>query len=377
MKISRQEEAAISPAREDAGSDTADQARKKRRPQMAGLRDVAAQAGIGIATASSVLNGSRSNTRVSQATRERVLAAAKNLGYHPNALARGLVGRPTKTLGVLFCLERASVAVSNPYAFTVFQGLIAGAADAGYDVTLFTEPWHDAERSGGILRSGRTDGVVLIAVTTNSDILASLAETGLPAVAISSSGGQNIPSVDVDNALGGRLATKHLLDLGHHRIAYLPGDDNLNSSAERCEAFAAALTEAGLPVRADYLLSGSYEAASGYERTRRLLALSLPPTAIFAANDTLALAAISAARDCGVNVPGQLSVIGFDDIPMLSLEAWGLTTIRQPLTEIGRMGSQMLITLIEQGTVHPERKLFIPELVVRNSTASPGSKSGG
>ena len=340
-----------------------------RRPKMAGLRDVAAQAGIGIATASAVLNGSRSNTRVSQATRERVLAVAKDLGYHPNALARGLTGRPTKTLGVLFCLERASVAVSNPYAFTVFQGLIAEAADAGYDVTLFTEPWHDAERSGGILRSGRTDGVMLIALTTDSDILASLAETGLPAVVVSSSGGQNIPSVDVDNPVGGRLATEHLLSLGHHRIAHLSGDGNLISAVDRREAFITALSQAGLPVRADYVLPGSYEAESGYERTRRLLALPLPPTAIFAANDTLALAAISAARDCGVEVPGQLSVIGFDDLPMLSLEAWGLTTIRQPLTEIGRMGSFMLITLIEQGTVQPERRLFAPELVVRNSTA--------
>ncbi|MGI4791633.1 MAG: LacI family DNA-binding transcriptional regulator [Janthinobacterium lividum] len=347
------------------------QAPKPRKPQLVGLRDVAAQAGIGIATASSVLNGSRSNTRVSQATRDRVLSAAKELGYHPNALARGLSGRPTKTLGVLFCLERASVAVANPYAFTVFQGLIGGAADAGYDITLFTEPWHDAERSGGILRSGRTDGVVLIAVTTDSDILASLAQTGLPAVAVSSSGGYNISSVDVDNSVGARLATEHLVSLGHRRIAHLSGDDNLISAIERREAFLATLTEASLPVPSDYLLPGSYETASGYDRTRRLLALPAPPTAIFASNDTLALAAINAARDCGVDVPGQLSVIGFDDLPTLSLEALGLTTIRQPLMEIGRMGSLMLIASIETGSVQPERRLFTPELIVRNSTAPP------
>jgi len=347
------------------------QTTKPRKPQMAGLRDVAAQAGIGIATASSVLNGSRSNTRVSQATRERVIAAAKELGYHPNALARGLSGRPTKTLGVLFCLERASVAVANPYAFTVFQGLIGGAADSGYDVTLFTEPWHGAERSGGILRSGRTDGVVLIAVTTDSDILASLAGTGLPAVAVSSSGNYNIPSVDVDNLAGGRLATEHLLALGHQKIAHLPGDGNLISAIERRDAFCTTLSEAGVSVRPSYLPPGSYETESGYERTRQLLALPSPPTAIFAANDTLALAAISAARDCGVAVPDQLSVVGFDDIPLLPLEACGLTTIRQPLTEIGRTGSLMLISLIETGNVQPERKLFVPELVVRNSTAAP------
>ena len=337
----------------------------------ASLRDVAAQAGIGIATASTVLNGSRSNTRVSQATRERVQKVAKELDYHPNALARGLIGRPTKTLGVLFGLERASLAVANPYAFTVFQGLIAGAADSGFNVTLFTEPWHDEEHSAGILRDGSTDGVMLIAVTTDSDVVASLTKTGMPAVLVSSSGSPGIPSVDVDNVIGARLATEHLLALGHQRIAYLPGDYNLISSIERQQAFYAVLSEAGLPARPEYLLPGSYETASGYSRTRHLLALPSPPTAIFAGNDTLALAAIDAARDCDIDVPEQLSVIGFDDVPMLSLESVGLTTVHQPLTEIGRMGSHMLITLLETGQVQPERMLYKPELIVRQSTAPP------
>lgn len=371
MKSILQEEGAVVllPAADVDGS--ADQAAKPRRTQTVGLREVAARAGIGMATASAVLNGSRSNTRVSEATRQRILTAAKEMGYYPNALARSLSGRPTRTLGVLFCLERASVAVANPYAFTVFQGLTTGAADAGYDVTLFTEPWHDAKCSGGILRSGRTDGVLLIAVTTDSDILASLAETGLPAVALSSSGSPDISSVDVDNPAGARLATRHLLGLGHRRIAHLPGDDNLISSVERRDAFSATLTEAGVAAGTDYMPAGSYEAESGYERTRRLLALPSPPTAIFASNDTLALAAINAARDCGVAVPGQLSVIGFDDLPMLSLEAVGLTTIRQPLMEIGQVGARLLIALIESGYARPERRLFSPELIVRNSTAAP------
>jgi len=343
----------------------------KKRVQVAGLRDVAARAGIGMATASAVLNGSRSNTRVSQATRERVIQVAKELGYHPNALARGLTGRPTKTIGVLFGLERVSIAVVNPYAFTVFQGLIAGAADAGYNVTIFTEPWHGAERSAGILRDGSTDGVILIAVTTDSDVISSLVETGLPSVVVSSGSDHEIASVDVDNAAGARLATEHLISLGHLRIAHIPGDSNLTSATERQDAFMETMVQAGLPVPAAYLPSGSFESASGYERARQLLKLPSPPTAIFAANDSLALAVVSAARDCGVDVPGQLSVIGFDDIPMLSLDGLWLTTIRQPLIEIGRSGSLMLIELIETGQVETNRKQFVPELIVRNSTAPP------
>ena len=162
-----------------------------------------------------------------------------------------------------------------------------------------------------------------------------------------------------------------MLSLGHQRIAHLSGDDNLISAVDRRESFAATLAQAGLPVRAEYVLPGSYEAESGYDRTRRLLARPVPPTAIFAANDTLAFAAINAARDCGVEVPGQLSVIGFDDIPMLAMTSPSLTTIRQPLTEIGRTGSSMLIALIEAGDMEPESRLFAPELVVRNSTAPP------
>ena len=300
------------------------------------------------------------------------MTVAKELGYHPNALARGLSGRPTKTLGVLFGLERASVAVANPYAFTIFQGIVAGAADAGYNVTLFTEPWHDAERSAGILRDRSTDGVVLIAVTTDSDVLASVTASKLPAVMVSSSSGDyDIPSVDVNNRMGARMATEHLLALGHRRIAHLSGDENLVNAAERREAFSMTMAAAGFPVSSDHLPSGSYEAVSGLERTRMLLALPAPPTAIFAANDTLAIAAINAARDAGIDVPGRLSVIGFDDIPNLSLAAPGLTTIRQPLTEIGKAGANALIELLESGHVALERRLFNPELVVRNSTAAP------
>ncbi|MDR3709476.1 MAG: LacI family DNA-binding transcriptional regulator [Capsulimonadaceae bacterium] len=343
-----------------------------RRLRSASLKDVAERAGIGIATASAVLNGSRTNTRVSDVTRERVLAAAKELDYHANALARALTGQPTKTLGIVFGFPFALMSLPDPYAFAVLQGVVKGATETGYNITLYTEPWHSEAQSSGVLRDGRTDGVLVIAVATYSDMIGSLTKAGIPLVAVSSCcKGYGVPSVDVDNAAGARLATRHLLDLGHRRIAHIRGDDHLTSGIERREAFAQEMAAAGSPERPEYVLYGSYTGSAGYDRMKQLLALPQAPTAVFAANDVVALGAIEAARDCGLNVPGDLSVVGFDDIPIPALVSSGLTTIRQPLDEIGVMAVRMLAALVRDEDVSPVSRTLEPELIVRHSTAPP------
>lgn len=339
----------------------------------ASLRDVAAKAGIGIATASAVLNGSKTNTRVSEATRERVIAVASELNYHPNALARALTGQPTRTLGLLFGLERATVAVANPFAFAVIQGIVAGAAVERYNVTLFTDPWHDAQRSGGPWRDGRTDGVILLAVANDSDVIQTLTEIGVPVIAVSSAcTDPNIMSVDVDNAFGARLATQTLIDYGHLRIAHLPGDDNLTNAIERQIAFLETCKDAGIDVPVDYMPAGSFEGPSGYERTLALLKLEDRPTAIFAANDTLAVAALQAAAELGLSVPRDLSVIGFDDIPVAEFTTPPLTTIQQPLAEIGATAARLLIDFLEGRPVDPNTVVFAPRLILRGSAGPVG-----
>lgn len=335
------------------------------------LSDVARRAGVSLATASTVLNNPRSNTRVSEATRERIQDAARVLRYHPNAHARSLLGRKTATIGVVFGLERATVAVANPYVFTVFQGIVAGAAEAGHNVTLFTDPWHGAERSAASFRDRRTDGLVIIAPTTNSDILPSLTEFGIPLVSVGSTDEGLAPSSDVDNAIGARLAVQHLLTLGHTRIAHLPGDGILLNSVLRERAFLAAMKEAALPVPPEYLQPGFYTSTSGYERTLRLLDLPHPPTAIFAANDNVARGVLRATRERGVVVPGELSVVGFDGLPGISTSTPVLTTIRQPLVEIGHEAARLLLRRINGEEVPPRPHLFAPELVIGDSTAPP------
>lgn len=339
------------------------------------LTDVAREAGVSLVTASTVVNASRSNTRVSEATRVRVLEAATALNYHPNALARGLMRQQmTKTIGVLFGLERASVAVTNPYAFLVLEGIVAAAAAAGYNVTLFTEPWHGATISAAPLRDGRTDGIVVIAPANDSDVVPGLAALKIPLVSISASGDRHaVPSVDVDNICGARLATEHLLSLGHQRIAHLQGDSNLLSAKERSETFSRTLRNAGILASQEYILAGSYERASGYENTQHLMRLVERPTAIFAGNDSAAVGALEAARDAGVRVPHELSIVGFDDISLASMVTPALTTIRQPLTEISAHATRLLIKLLAGEDVPPTTVLYTPELVVRGSTAPPST----
>lgn len=336
-----------------------------------GLRQIAELAGVSVATASAVLNPTRTSTRFSAETRERVLHIARQVHYQPNALARALTGQPTRTIGVLFGLERASVAVANPFIFTLLQGIVTVAAESGYNVTLFTEPWHDSSTSSGQVRDGRTDGVVVIAPATDSDIISSLTDFDIPTISIATPADDGLtPSVDVDNVAGARLATEYLLSLGHRRIAHLVGDDNLRSARERRDAFLETMLRAEVPVPPEYILPGLYTAASGEERTARLLDLPHPPTAIFAASDDIACGVLRAAQKRHIVVPDQLSVMGFDNLHAANSEP-PLTTIDQPLKKIGEEAARLLLRLLHEEEIPRSATLFTPTLVVRASTAPP------
>ena len=333
------------------------------------LSDVAGQAGVSKVAASVVLNGSRSNARVSDATRSRILQAAADLRYYPNAMARGLVQRRMHMLGVLFHMTASIVAI-DPYASAILQGILTAAADTGNSIVIFPEPWRDAHRSAARFRDQCTDGILVIAPRLDSDMLPELASFGLPLVSVSSPADQYaMPSVKVDNLKGERLAAEHLLALGHRRIAHLTGEVNQASGSARRDGFRHALAAAGVDVPAEYMEPCSYAGKEGYEATRRLLRLPQPPTAIFAGNDRIALAAMEAARDSHVAVPEELSLIGFDDTPPASLVTPPLTTVRQPLEQIGEKAARLLIARVEGQPVAPTTHLLEPELIVRGSTA--------
>ena len=335
------------------------------------LSDVAKHAGVGKSTASAVLRGASETLRISTATQERVQQSAVDLRYRPNAVARGLAQGRMNTLGVLFRkVDRAIV--SNSYAAGILEGIMGAASDSGFNVTLFADPIYGPRAMAPFVNDRRTDGILVVAPTVNSPIVASLATERFPLITVSSRFEEHgVPSVDVDNELGTRLAVKHLIALGHKRIAHMMGALDQSDGIIRYEAFRKFLNSAGFPLPAEYIMPTDYWAVTGYEAARNVLTLPERPTAIFASNDSMAVVALEAARDLGISVPSELSVVGFDDIPAAMLATPQLTTIRQPLTEMGKLATNLLLSQIAGEEVYAKTYLLQPELVVRGSTGPP------
>ena len=347
------------------------------------LKDVAKEAGVSLVAASVVVNGSRSNSRISEATRERILKAAGDLRYSPNTMARGLKRVRLNTLGVSFHSLDADAIILEPYSAVVLGGIVSAAHRAAYNVTLFHKPWHDAHQSASSFRDQGIDGFLIVAPTHGSDMVSGLAAVGIPLIVISSSSDQyGVPSVDVDNEKGVRQAIEHLLSQGHRRIAHVMNHLDLYDTAARRDTFLRIMAENGISVPSDFLSTpsdelrvggGTFVPQSSYERARHLLTLPEPPTAIFTTNDTIAAEVVDAARDLGIRIPEHLSIVGFDDSPKATQTTPQLTTVRQPLWDMGQAATRLLISLVEGEPVLPKTHLFVPELIVRGSTMPPSS----
>lgn len=351
------------------------------------LRDVAQAVGVSPYTVSAVLNGAKSNTRVSEATRERILSCARALNYQPNAMAQGLVKQRTNTIGVFFSIVRSTVALANPYASSVLQGIVSEAAEHGYAVLLHTEDWINAADSAPRIRARRTDGTIVVAPLTDTDVVRGLAALQLPLVAVSAepeSCPPHVPNVDVDNRLGIQMAVDHLVGLGHRRIYHLMGNGNVASVRMRREAFIDAMARHGLPVLPEQLIECSYDGEAVYEALPPSLKGPNRPTALVAGNDRIALAALAVCRQLGLSVPADISIVGFDDIAAATAVSPPLTTLRQPTIEIGREAVRLLrrqfrdknSSVTEDTPVSPE---LPPILVVRATTApvSPAHETHG
>jgi LacI family transcriptional regulator len=333
--------------------------------RLATISDVASRAGVGEATVSRVLNGS---TLVREATRQRVQAAIEELDYRPSPIARSLSGGRAMTLGVI------APFFVRPSAVERLQGAEAAFTDAGYDTVLYnvSTPDQRREQFANVAR-GRADGILVISVPPLRREMERLLGSRIPMVLVDLRH-PGLPHVYTDDIQGGRLATGHLLELGHRRIGFV-GDfsDNpygFTSSAHRCTGFQEAMRRAHLEVPPAYVKEGEHSRDVAVRMTSELLRLAKPPTAIFAASDTQAFGVLEAAVRAGVEVPGRLSVIGFDDIEMAAYA--GLTTVHQPLRYSGARGARLLLDLAE-GTPPAQQvseKLQL-ELIVRRTTGSP------
>lgn len=330
------------------------------------IRDIAGACGVSEATVSYVINGKRT---LRADTRERVLRAMREMNYHPSAVARGLSSKRVHTLGILFGAVASIEFATNSYISGLLQGIIRRAQQEGFDITFFTATWKDAETSAPPLRDGRTDGILTISPQTTSDIVIGVTQLNIPLVAISAAEDTAVDNVDVDNFAGIKMSTEHLLSLGHRRIAFLMGDDDMASYQPRRAGFFAALAEAGIEPHRDWVQKSRFDGSLAFEQAKALLSPSNRPTAFCCGNDHIALGVLEAARSRNLVVPKQLSIIGFDDIPAASFAAPQLTTIRQPLGEIGESATRILIERLRKPESTPATTLLQPELIVRGSTA--------
>jgi len=338
------------------------------------IDDVARAAGVSRFTVSAVLNGARSNTRVSETTRQRIMDSATDLRYRPNAQARSLALRRTRTIGVLFDLIESTAAIENSYAAGVLQGIVREARGVHNDVLIYTEPKSHDGLPGTDFRDQRTDGVIVVAPLLGSLVVERVMEARIPVCIISSNHALDLPisRVDADNVQGVRSVVTHLLDLGHRRIAHITGREGVPSTMLRREIFQSALAEVGISVPPAYIVGSPYDGFPVQDTLPALMALPEPPTAIFAFNDDVALAVLGTARSLRISIPEQLSVVGFDDIPTASHSVPRLTTVWQPLKEMGAAAVRRLLEQID-GKQEIGDESLPTTLVVRESTGPPPS----
>jgi LacI family transcriptional regulator len=334
------------------------------------IADVAARAGVGLATVSRVLNG---HTNVRPATRERVLAAIDALQYRPSPLARGLSLRRTNVVGVVVPF------FTSPSAVERLRGVAAALARSPYDLMLFDIESEDRREHAFQLfdRGDRSDGLLIVSLIPPDDEVARLRAARLPVVLVDAPH-PAFPSIVADDVFGGELATTHLIELGHRRIGFVgdksPDPFRFASSRDRTRGYERSLARAGIELRPEYVREGTQSHHVARSTAIDLLRLPERPTAVFAASDIQALGVLDAARILGIRVPQELSVVGFDDIDIAAYV--GLTTVRQPLFESGRRGGELLLQMLggagaQLGDAHAEQLPL--ELVIRSTTAPPVS----
>jgi DNA-binding LacI/PurR family transcriptional regulator len=334
------------------------------------MRDIAREAGVSQSTVSRVLNDAPTRVPIAPETRERVTLAARRLGYRPNPLARGLRGAPTMLIGAVVR------DITDPFFAGAIEALSVEAMARGYNVVL----GHAHSRADealaltAVLETRHCDAIVLLGdVQDQPRLLADLKDSLVPVVALwQGSSALGVPTIDVDNEAGVRIAVDHVAGLGHSRIAFVSGRP-LGDIREREAAFIEFMTERFGGVPDGYLQHVSNTPAGGATAVEVLLRLAEPPTAIVASTDTLAFGVLHAAHALGRRVPDDLSVVGFDDILLASHTVPALTTLRMPSQAIVGEGLDIAIELSRNPGHRPERtvKVIPPELIVRQSTAPP------
>ncbi len=328
--------------------------------------DVARLAGVSRTTVSLVLNNAP-NAHISSETRRRVLEAARQLNYYPNAVARSLVSQRTMTLGLVLCQTPEQV-FADPFLPQVLLGVNTVAQARGYRILLETISEDQEDGYSTLAREKRIDGFILSGPRSNDKALRDLHAEGFPIVLLGQLRDVDIPFVDVDNEAAAYTAVEHLIRLGHTRIAMITnGPLVYTASQDRLAGYRRALETYGLPYDPTLVAEGAFREESGQAAMERILGVLPRPTAVFAASDAIALGAMVTLRRHGLRIPHDMALVGFDDIPLAAYVDPPLTTVRLPAYELGREAAELLMDIVEEKATEEKRKLLETTLIVRAS----------
>lgn len=327
---------------------------------MATLSDVAEEAGVSPTAVSRYLNN---RIELPLATRERIDAAIAKLNYRPNLLAKRL------STGKAEAISLVTPEIANPFFAELAGAVEAEAQRHGYAVYMSSTQGHRDREIDAIqrLQDQHVDGLIMMTNRPDDGTLATLLEQHHNVVLLDEDiPGVAVPRVFVENEQGAYLGTRHLIEAGHRDIALISGPSGLMSVRERLAGFERAMAEAGLSVPPDWVMLGEYSRAYGSAAAAKLLAGSRRPTAVLACSDYIAIGVLQATRQAGLSVPDDLSLVGFDDMPLVELVDPPLTTIRQPIAEMGRIAFERLLALINKTEAEPQTRLPV-SLVIRKS----------
>jgi LacI family transcriptional regulator len=332
--------------------------------------DVATEAGVSLGTVSRVINN---DVHVKPETRERVLGVMNRLGFVANRQARSLAGGKTNTIGVLV------PDLGTGYIGEIIRGIDTELGLTGLDLILYTTHRTASKEANYVanLAEGMVDGLLLVLPRSPADYIGTLTRREFPFVLIDHQGtDEDCPAVGATNWQGAYNATEYLIKLGHTQIGFITGSMDLGCAQDRLAGYRSALRTHHIPETPELVYEGDFFQPDGYAGASAFLDLAVSPTAIFASNDVMAMGVMDAVRNRGLRVPDDISVVGFDNVPQSAVVFPPLTTVQQPLEQMGRVATQMLLGILKSPKGDASRIELPTELVVRSSTSAPKDRAG-
>lgn len=334
------------------------------------ILDVAAGAGVSSGTVSRVIN---QDVHVKPETRQRVLEVMQQLGFVANRQARSLAGGRSNTIGLLV------PDLGTGYIGEIIRGIDSELSLTGLDLVLYTTHRTASKEAGYVanLAKGMVDGLLLVLPRNPTDYIGTFTQHNFPFVLIDhQSTGEDCPAVGATNWQGAYTATEYLIKLGHKRIGFITGSMDLGCAVDRLQGYRSALRTHHIPELPELVYEGTFFQPDGYAGALVMLDRPHPPTAIFASNDTMAMGVMDAVRHRGLRIPDDISVVGFDNIPQSALVYPPLTTVQQPLEQMGQVATQMLLSILNNPDKNVSRIELPTELIIRSSTSYQKDRAG-